>query len=135
MRAIDAKILDELGMLYGDKNCFASLRDWFGTAEIYWTNLERLFTVADHAKKLNPSAAEKIDTRSKRIVELFRQTKDYASVWDSKRKEKHELSTEDYSEATSESWDAMDNWRVSQEELRHAILEFMKLLNFTFSKP
>ena len=135
MRAIDAKILDELGMLYGDKNCFASLRDWFGTAEVYWTNLERLFMVADYAKKLNPSAAEKIDTRSKRIVELFRQTKDYASVWDSKRKEKHELSTEDYSEATSESWDAMDNWRVSQEELRLTILEFMKLLNFTFSKP
>ena len=33
MRAIDAKILEELEMLYGDKDCFASLRDWFGTAE------------------------------------------------------------------------------------------------------
>ena len=66
-------------MLYGDKNCFASLRDWFGTVEVYWTNLERLFMVADYAKKQNPSVAEKIATCSKRIVELFHQTKDYAS--------------------------------------------------------
>jgi hypothetical protein len=135
MRAIDAKILDELGMLYGDKNYFASLRDWFGTAEIYWTNLERLFMVADYAKKRNPSVAEKIATCRKRIVELFHQTKDYASGWDSKRKEKHELSTEDYTEATSESWNALDNWTVSQEKLRHTIVEFVKLLYSVVSKP
>jgi len=135
MRAIDAKILEELEMLYGDKDCFASLRDWFGTAEAYWTNLERLFMVADYAKKHNPSAAEKIATCSKRIVELFHQTKDYASVWHSKRKEKRRLSTEDYTGATDESWDALDKWTVSQEKLRQAILEFMKLLYSVISKP
>jgi hypothetical protein len=62
MRAIDTKILEELEMLYGDKDCFASIRDWFGTAEAYWTNLERLFMVADYAKKHNPSAVEEITT-------------------------------------------------------------------------
>ncbi len=134
MRAIDTKILEELEMLYGDKDCFASLRDWFGTAEAYWTNLERLFIVADYAKKHNPSAAEEITTYSKRIVESFLQTKDYASGWNSKHKEKHRLSTEDYTEATDESWDALDNWTVSQEKLRHTILEFMKLLYSVVSK-
>jgi hypothetical protein len=78
MRAIDSKILEELEMLYGDKACFARLRDWFGMAEAYWTNLERLFIVAEYAKKHNPSEAKKIDIYSKRIVELFHQTKDYA---------------------------------------------------------
>ena len=135
MRAIDAKILEELDMLYGDKDCFASLHDWFGTAETYWTNLERLFMVADYSKKTNPSEAGKIATFSKQIVELFHKTKDYASVWDSKHKEKHELSTADYTEATDESWDALDNWTVSQEKLRHTILEFMKLLYSVASKP
>ena len=135
MRAIDAKILEELGMLYGDTNCFASLRDWFGTAEAYWTNLERLFMVADYAKTQNPSVAEKIATCSKRIVELFHQTKNYASVWGFKHKEKHGLSTEDYTEATDESWDALDNWTDSQEKLRHTILEFMKFLYAVVSKP
>ena len=128
MRAIDEKILDELEMLYGDKNCFASIQDWFGTAEVYWTNLERLFRVADYAKKTNPSEAEKIATINKQIVELFQQTKDYASVWDSKHKEKHELSTADYTEATDESWEVLNNWTVSQEKLRDAILELMELL-------
>ena len=128
MRAIDEKILDELEMLYGDKNCFASIHDWFGTAEVYWTNLERLFMVADYAKKTNPSEAEKIATINKQIVELFQQTKDYASVWDSKHKEKHELSTADYTEAKNESWNAMDNWTVSQEKLRDAILELIDFL-------
>jgi len=135
MRAIDAKVLEELEMLYGDKDCFASLRDWFGAAEAYWSNLERLFMVADYAKKHNPSAFEEITTYSKRIVELFHQTKNYAGGWDSKHKEKHELSTEDYTEATDESWDALDKWTVSQEKLRQAILEFMKLLYSVVSKP
>ena len=135
MRAIDAKILEELGMLYGDKDCFASLRDWFGTAEAYWTNLERLFMVADYAKKHNPSAVEEITTYSKRIVELFHQTKDYASGWNSEHKEKRRLSTEDYTEATDESWDALDNWTVSKEKLRDAILELMEFMYSVISKP
>jgi hypothetical protein len=134
MRAIDAKILEELEMLYGDKNCFASLRDWFGTAEAYWTNLKRLFMVADYAKKHNPSAVEEIAACSERIVELFHQTKDYASGWDSKRKGKRRLSTEDYIEATDESWDVIDEWRVSQEKLRQEILGFMELMYSVVSK-
>ena len=135
MRAIDEKILDELEMLYGDKNCFASIHDWFGTAEVYWTNLERLFMVADYAKKTNPSEAEKIATINRQIVEIFQQTKDYASVWDSKHKEKHELSTADYTEAKDESWNALDNWTVSQEKLQETILEFIKILYSVVSKP
>ena len=134
MRAIDAKILEELEMLYGDKDCFASIRDWFGTAEVYWTNLERLFMVADYAKKHNPSAVEEITTYSKRIVVLFHQTKDYARGWNSEHKEKRRLSTEDYTEATDESWDELDKWTVTQEKLRHTILEFMKLLYSVASK-
>ena len=134
MRAIDAKILEELEMLYGDKDCFASIRDWFGTAEAYWTNLERLFVVATYAKKHNPLAVEEITTYSKRIVELFHQTKDYASGWNSKHKENRRLSTEDYTEATDESWDELDNWTVSQEKLRNEILEFMELLRSVISK-
>ena len=135
MRAIDAKILEELEMLYGDKDCFASINDWFGTAEAYWTNLERLFMVADYAKKHNPSAFKEITTYSKRIVELFHQTKDYASGWNSKHQEKRRLSTEDYTEATDESWDALDKWTVSKEKLRDAILEFMEFLYSVISKP
>ena len=63
-----------------------------------------------------------------RIVELFQQTKNYASGWSSKQKEKHSLSTEDYTEATNESWDELDKWTVSQEKLRQSILDFMELL-------
>ena len=135
MRAIDVKILEELEMLYGDKDCFASLRDWFGTAEVYWTNLKRLFMVADYAKKHNPSAVEEITTYSKRIVKLFHQTKNYASGWNSKHKEKHRLSTEDYTKTTDKSWDELDKWTVSQEKLRDAILELMELLYSVCSKP
>jgi hypothetical protein len=134
MRAIDAKILEELEMLYGDKHYCASLHDWFGTAETYWTNLERLFVVADYAKKHNPSEAEEITTYTKRIVELFHQTKDYASGWNSKQKEKRRPSTKDYAEATDESWDAHDKWTVSQEKLRQEILDYMKLLYSVLSK-
>jgi hypothetical protein len=134
MRAIDAKILEELEMLYGDKDCFASLKDWFGAAETCWANLERLFVVADYAKKHNPSVAEEITTYSKQIVELFRQTKNYASGWNSKHKEKRRLSTEDYAGATDESWDTLDKWTVSQEKLRQEILDFIKLLYYVTSK-
>ncbi len=128
MRAIDAKILDELEMFYGDEVCFYPLRDWFGKAEVYWSNLERLFTVADYAKKNNPSVAEKITSYSRRIVDLFHQTKDHASGWETKHKEKHRLTTEDYAKATDESWDALDKWTDTQEKLRHTILEFVQFL-------
>jgi hypothetical protein len=134
MRAIDAKILEELEMLYGDKHCFASLRDWFGDAETYWANLERLFIVADYAKKHNPSAAEEITIYNKRIAELFHQTKNYASGWNSKHNKKRRLSTEDYTEATDESWDKLDKWTVTQEKLRQEILDYMKLLYSVLSK-
>ena len=135
MRAIDAKILDELEMLYGDKDCFYPLREWFGTAEVHWTNLERLFMVADFAKKHNPSVAGKVATYSKQIVDLFHQTKGYAHMWDSKRKEKHRPSTEDYVEATDESWDTLDKWTASQEKLRCSILEFAEFLYSVVSEP
>jgi uncharacterized protein YbdZ (MbtH family) len=135
MRAIDAKILEELEMLYGDKDCFYPLHDWFGAAEVHWTNLERLFMVADYAKRHNPSVAKDITASSRRIVDLFHQTKDYASGWESKHKEKHRLSTKDYVEATDESWDALDKWTATQEKLRRATWEFVRLLHSVVSEP
>ncbi len=134
MRAIDTKILDELEMLYGDKDCFYPLREWFGTAAVHWANLERLFTVADYAKKHDPSIAEKITAYNKRLVDLFHQTKDSASGWESKHKEKRGLSTEDYVEATDESWDALDKWAITQEKLRCLILEFIRFLYSVISE-
>jgi len=130
MRAIDAKILEELEMLYGDKDCFHPLHNWFETAETYWTNLERLFMVADYAKEHNPSVAEKIAAHSKRIVELFNQTKKYAGEWDSKRKEKRGnlRETEDFAEATDDRLETLNRWMVSQEELRQTVLELVRLL-------
>ncbi len=128
MRAIDAKILDELEMLYGDKDCFYPLRDWFGATEVHWANLERLFIVAEYAKKHNPAIAEKIATYSKRIVELFHQTREHATRCDFKQREKQSPSTEDYIKATDVSWDALDRWTATQEKLRHTILEFVKFL-------
>ena len=91
--------------------------------------------VAAYAKKHTPSAVEEIITYSKRIVELFHQTKNYASGRKSMHKEKHELSTEGYTEATDESWDTLDKWTVSQEKLRDAILELMELLYSVIPKP
>lgn len=134
MRAIDAKILDELEFLYGDKDCFYPLRAWFGNAEVYWANLERLFMVADYAKKHNPSVAEKITTYSRRIADLFNQTKDYASGWETEHKERNRLSTEDYVEASDESWDALDKWAATQERLRRLILEFIGFLHSVISE-
>jgi hypothetical protein len=135
MRAIDAKIIEELEMLYGDKDSLASLQDWFGSADVYWTNLERLFIIADYAKKHNPSSVKEITINSKQIVELFQQTKNYASGWSSKQKDKHSLSTEDYTEATNESWDQLDKWTISQEKLRQSILDFIELLKSVEIKP
>jgi hypothetical protein len=134
MRAIDAKILEELEMLYGDKNCLASLQDWFGTAEAYWINLEQLFSIADYAEKHNPDAVEEISNYRKQIVELFHKTKNYARGWSTNQKEKHSLSTADYTEATNESWDQLDNWTFSQEKLRQLILDFMDLLKSVLIK-
>jgi hypothetical protein len=128
MRAIDAEILEELEMRYGDKDCFYPLREWFGAAETHWANLERLFAVVDYAKRQNPPLAEKITAYSRRIVDLFNQTKDYASGWETINDEKHRLTTKDYAEATDESWDALDKWVVTQEKLRCLILEFVKFL-------
>jgi hypothetical protein len=128
MRAKDEKIIEELEMRYGDKDSLASLQDWFGDAETYWTNLEQLFIIADYTKKHNPNTKKEITTSSKQILELYNQTKKYARGWSSKQKEKHNLSTTDYTEATNESWDELDNWTVSQEKLRQSILDFMELL-------
>jgi hypothetical protein len=119
----------------GTKTVFASLQNWFGAAETYWANLERLFMVAEYAKKHNPSAAEEIITYSKRIVKLFNQTKNYASGWNSKHKEKRRISTEDYTKATDESWDTLEKWTVTQEKLRQEILDLMTVLYSIVSKP
>ena len=135
MRSIDTKILEELEMLYGDKDCFASLHDWLGTAETYSSNLKRLFMVADYSKKHYPSAVEEITMYNERIIELFNQTKNYASGWNSSHKEKRRLSADEYAETTDESWDALDKWTASQEKLRQEILYFMELLYSVTSKP
>lgn len=128
MRAIDEKILDELEMLYGDRDCFYPFRTWFGTAEAHWANLERLFSVADYAIKHNPSVAEEIAAYRKQITALFQQAKDSAWKWDSEHKEKRRLSTEDYVQATDESWNALDKWTATQEKLRYLILKFVEFL-------
>ena len=135
MRAIDTKILEELEMIYGDKDCFASLHDWLGTAETYSSNLKRLFMVADYSKKHYPSAVEEITMYNERIIELFNQTKNYASGWNSSHKEKRRLSADEYAETTDESWGALDKWTASQEKLRQEILYFIELLYSVTSKP
>ena len=128
MRATDSKILEELEMVYDDKDCFASIDNWSGTAKAYWINLERLLLVADNAKKQNPVSADKIQKKRKLIVELFNQTRDYANAYDSKQKEKSKVPTEDYSEFTTESWDALNKLTASQEKLRRAIMELIDFL-------
>jgi hypothetical protein len=135
MRAVDVKILKELEMLYGDKDCFASLHNWFGNAEVYWNNLKRLLKVADNTKKDKPSTVEEINLYTTQIDELFHRTKNYASKWNSKNKEKSNVSTKDYTQATNESWDRLDDWTVTQEKLRQEILEFIEVLNSIASKP
>jgi hypothetical protein len=135
MRAIDAKILEELEMFYGDKDCFSSLHDWFGTAETYWTNLERLLLITDNTKKHYPATIKEITAYNKRIIELFHQTKNYAGGWDSKQRKNIIFSTKDYSEATTKNWDELDQWTDSQEKLRNAILELVDFLYAISSKP
>jgi hypothetical protein len=65
---------------------------------------------------------------------LFGQTKEYARGWDAERKEKQRLSTADYVGATDESWDALEKWTVTQEELRCSILEFVDFLHSVVSE-
>ena len=84
--------------------------------------------VADYSKKHYPSAVEEITMYSKRIIELFNQTKNYASGLNSAHKEKRSLCTDDYAEATDESWDVLDKWTASLEKLREAILQLMEFL-------
>ncbi len=128
MRATDAKALEELEMLYGDRDCFASLHDWFGEAENYWNTLKRLLIIADYTKKHNPSTAKKITLLSKMVVIFFQQTKNYVSGWNSEGNQISNPSTEDYTKATDESWDNLDKWTVSQEKLRQKILDLIELL-------
>jgi hypothetical protein len=135
MRATDAKALEELDLLYGDRDCFASLQDWFGESENYWNTLKRLLIIADYTKKHNPSTAKKITALSKMVVKLFQQTKQYASGWNSKDKQISNLSTEDYTKATDQSWDNLDKWTVSQEKLRQKILDLIELLYSSESQP
>jgi hypothetical protein len=128
MRAIDAKVLEELDMFYGDRDCFASLHDWFGEAENYWNRLKQLLIIADYTNKNKPSAAKKITALSKIVVELFQQTKKYASGWNSKDKKISEPSTEEYTNATDASWDEFDKWNDSKEKLRQKILDLIELI-------
>ena len=129
MRSMDARVLEELEMLYDDKNCFASLQGWSGTAETYLINLNRLLQVADNAKQQYPSETNAIDGYCKRIVKLFNQTKDYASGWNSESTEKR-TSTEKYIKASEDSWDTLEQWTASQEKLR---VEILKLVEFLYS--
>ena len=128
MRATDAKALEELEMLYGDRDCFASLHDWFGETENYWKKVKHLLIIADYTKKHNPSTAKKITSLSKMVIELFQQTKNYAIGWNSKDNPISKPSTEDYTKATDESWDNLDKWTVSQEKLRQKILALIEVL-------
>ena len=136
MRAIDAKILDELEMFYGDEDCFSPLRDWFGTADVHWANLERLFAVAEYAKKHDPSVAEKVATFSGCIVELFEQTRDLANTWNAQRKEKRQraAAAEDYATVSDERLEILRRVTVSQEELREAILNYIEFLHSVVSE-
>lgn len=127
MRATDAKVLEELEMFYGDRDCFASLHDWFGESENYWSKLKHLLSIADHTKKQSINR-KKITALSKMVVELFQQTKNFASGWTSKGDQISNLSTEDYTKATDEGWDDLDKWVVSQEKLRQKILDLIELL-------
>ena len=127
MRATDAKVLEELEMFYGDRDCFASLHDWFGESENYWSKLKHLLSIADYTKKQSINR-KKITALSKMVVELFQQTKNFASGWTSKGDQISNLSTEDYTKATDEGWDDLDKWVVSQEKLRQKILDLIELL-------
>ena len=128
MRATDAKALEELEMLYGDKDCFASLHDWFGGAENYWNRLKQLLIIADYTNKNKPSAAKKITALSKIVVELFQQTRNYASDWNSKDNQISKFFTEDYTNATEANWDEFDKWNDSKEKLREKIIDLIELI-------
>ena len=128
MRATDAKALEKLEMLYGDRDCFASIHGWFGEAKKYWSELKHLLIIADYTKKHNPSTVKRITALTKMVVESFQQTKNYAIDWNSKDNPISNPSTEDYAKSTDETWDNLDKWNVSQEELRQKILDLIELL-------
>ena len=73
-------------------------------------------------------SAKKISALSKIVVELFEQTKNYASSWDSKGNKIGKPSTEDYATATDANWDELDKWNDSKEMLRQKILDLIKLI-------
>ncbi|MDG6223421.1 MAG: hypothetical protein QCH99_09195 [Candidatus Bathyarchaeota archaeon] len=134
MRAIDAKILEELDMLYDDKDCFASLDSWLGNAEKYMTNLNRLFLVANHAKQQYLSETNAITGYCTRIIKLFNQTKSYASGWNSKQNGQNRTFTEKYIRASEESWNTLNQWTESQIKLRDEILKLVEFLYTVGSK-
>jgi hypothetical protein len=128
MRAIDANVLEKLDMFYGDRDCFASLNDWFGEAENYWNRLKQLLIISDYTNKHKPSEAKKITALSKIVVELFQQTRNYASDWNSKDNQISKLFTEDYTNATEANWDEFDKWNDSKEKLREKIIDLIELI-------
>ncbi|MFZ7138349.1 MAG: hypothetical protein ACOWW1_08020 [archaeon] len=130
MRATDEKILEELDMIYDDKDCFVSLDSWLGNPETYLTNINRLFLVADHTKQQHSSKANAITGYCKQILNLFNQTKQYAREWNSESPEPSPTSAENYIKASEESWDTLDQWTTSQEKLR---AEIIKLVDFLYS--
>lgn len=136
MRAVDAKILEELEVFYGDEDCFSPLRDWFGTAEVHWANLGRLFSVAEYAEKHDPSVAEKIDGYSGRIVELFQQTRGLANMWDSQCTEEHGRTEapEDYAKASNECLEILGRVTAAQEKLRYAVVKYVEFLRSVVSE-
>jgi hypothetical protein len=85
--------------------------------------------IADNSKKDNPSVIKEITAYNKRILDLFYQTKNCVQVWDSNKKpNSKKISTEDYAEATDKSWDELDQWTVTQEKLRNAIMDLIDFL-------
>jgi len=109
-----------------------------GTSEKHCmrANLGHLFTVAEYAKKHNPSVVKRIATYSARIVELFQKTRDLANMWDSQRKEKHRHAevAEDYAKVSNERLDILNRVTTSQEKLRCTILKYIEFLHSVVSE-
>ena len=130
MRATDAKILEELDMIYDDKDCFVSLDSWLRNPETYMSNINRLFLIADQTKQQHSSESNAITGYCERILKLFNQTKEYAREWNSQSTKQSQTSTEKYIKASEASWDTLDQWTASQEKLR---CEIIKLVDFLYS--
>lgn len=78
--------------------------------------------------KSNFGENKKITDLHKMVVKLFQQTKNCASGQNSKDNKISKPSTKDYSKASDKSWDNLDKWTVSQENLRQKILDLLELL-------